>query len=181
MPATARIERQMIEAELPEPTRAGPRHASGARIKAAATIADLAAEWHAAFAQAEAIDAELCAAQDAANRLYPPAPPGMLTMDRDLLASELAARDHWEEQTAAIDLAFGVPTLDRKLNNAFMVAQRIADKLLALPVTTPAEAALKYGVVLHRTADGQGGVDDPRPLHKFLSDLEHLAQLYRDK
>ncbi len=141
------------------------------------TISSLSPLWIEAFAAALAIDARLIDAFTRAGLLYPPHPCPVWNRNESAAAHD--ARKHWEAQTAAIDRAFGVPPLDKAADRAYGVAQRIGDQILALHPRTGAEAAMKFGIVMLRVDDGKGRVDDPKPVHAFMADLEHLAERQR--
>lgn len=160
MPATARAERLVIEEPASPPT-----------------LTALAAEWSRAYAQAEAASRALKAAQTEADKAYPPEPPGGIYSDA--AGPERPLRDWWWYQARRIDAELGVTALDEACNDAFRIAGKIADRLLAMHPTTIQEATLKYAILLERNSDGTGGFDTPAPVFAFLHDLELVAQLDR--
>jgi hypothetical protein len=139
------------------------------------TIETLVADWRAAYAQAEAEDRRLDQTQTAANRLHPKRPFDWRYQPR--FGWEQDALKLWEEQIAAIDSSFGIPGLDEATNAAWRTAGAIAAQILALQPATAAEAKLKFEVILERTLDERGHIDDARPVVAFLADLERLALL----
>lgn len=141
-----------------------------------ATIGQLVADWRVAVIQAEAEDARLEAANAEARKLYSPAPPAGL-YGPFAWARDQKAADFWWSQAAAIDSAFGIPGLEEAANRAWKVASDLAAQVLALRPATVTEAALKYEIILDRTSDGRGGIDDPAPLFAFRADLAHLEEI----
>lgn len=181
MPAAARVERLIIEAEIFEPTTAEGREARGARTSEQATaITALAAEWLAAQALAATEEARLDAISSEAYKLYLPHPPagryGPFLWHRDQEAA-----NNWWRQAEGVDALAGLPVAEKAWDHAVIAAQLIADKIVAIRPATVSEAALKYGVLIERYGDGQGGFDDPAPVRAFLADLEHLAELERSR
>lgn len=158
-------------------SRRANRHAT----RSPRTIEALAADWFAAYAQAEAEELRLNAAHEQANQVIPPPPPGSSALRRPLQPHEKQAREHWRALVDAVQASLGIPELDQKTNQAFIKAGEIAKEIEHLRPRSAREAALKYAITLERAQDGGGGIDNASLLFAFLGDLEHLASLDRQR
>lgn len=166
--------RRPAEVPPPKPRDAPPPAASEiAPAPAAASIAELAGQWRAAYAVAEAQERRLTAVEAAAASLYPGAEPG-------LGAGELIHRvqrdgESWWREVEAIDASLGLPALDAAANAAWGGVEQAAERLLALPPTTVKEAAIKFGILMTMLRAGEPELESLDRLHGFLEDLERLA------
>ena len=137
------------------------------------TITTLAPAWVAAQRATDVVGAKIAPAELAAIQLYPDQPAETLFRDSatgrlwaaDRVSLErnfpraLPAYDHWLAQCNAIDSAFDVPDIERAFNDAAVVADGIAARIAAMRPVDPAEAAVKFRVLLKLYGDGQGGLD----------------------
>lgn len=157
------------------------------------TITTLAPGWVTAHEKADALGKQLFVAEDAAVRLCPEQPHetlcrasatgGLWPADREWLERNrprsLPAYDRWLAQCRAIDSAFGVEAVERAFHEAADLADGIAARIATMHPDNPAEAAIKFAVLLKLYGDGQGGIDQPGPIIGFLDDLAALASAGR--
>ncbi|ODT87802.1 hypothetical protein [Phenylobacterium sp. SCN 70-31] len=157
MADAARIERLILDD--PKPTR---------------TLHDLAAAWVAVQAKIASSDAAIRNAQDEAEALYSPDPPGGRYGQRDT-----AERAFWRRQANAIDASVGLPSLNTAAEDLYAEANAIAAQVRATQPVTIEEAAIKFGLILADVCDSDGKIDNSQPVYDFLADLEHLARCAR--
>ncbi|OXE35663.1 MAG: hypothetical protein CGW95_12565 [Phenylobacterium zucineum] len=133
------------------------------------SMADLAAQWSAAYDQAEQEFARLVTAERAAMELYPPRQP----------IQDKAAFYLWDKQTAAIASSFGIPGLDEAAQRTSKSAEDISKKILAMIAPTPQEVAIKYRVMLTMHGDGKDRIDDGAPFYSFLTEMQPVLERYQ--
>ncbi len=136
------------------------------------TITKLAADWLAAHREAEAHRERYHAASEMAERVTPPEPfrgvnPGT--------PQEAAMRELWLRAALAIEDAYDVHRLGDLAQQAGRRAAAIAWTAISVRPRTIGEAARKLAMIIERTRNGEGGLDDVEPLLAFLGDLELLA------
>lgn len=137
-----------------------------------ATITDLAADWLTAHREAEAHRERYEAASDMAHRVTPPEP---FRCVHPLTPQEAAMRELWLHAALAIEDAYDVHRLGDIAQQAGHRAAAIAWRAIAIRPRTIGEAARKLAMIIERTRNGEGGLDDIEPLLAFLGDLECLA------
>lgn len=154
----------------------------------------LAAAWLASLDVAAAVSERLAAGERRAAATEPPYPeacrlpnhqtgelwePGHAWMvawsGYDWGARILAAYDAWSAEVEANAVRHGLPELERADGAAWARCEQLAAEILVRPVTTAADAAIKFAVLLWRCRDGRGGFDQPAPVFAFTRDLVGLA------
>jgi hypothetical protein len=133
------------------------------------SIAALAVQWGNAYAIADAQERRLSSLLDAAADLHweKVAPDGVLGPN--------AANQNWADCADAASDSFGVPTVERAANAAWVVVEDLAQRLLAAQPTSVQEAAMKFGVLVSVVQANNYEGDTPDLLNAFLEDLTRLA------
>jgi hypothetical protein len=154
-------------------------------------MSQLAEAWREAMTHADAAWLLTSKAEDDAMRVYPERPPETILreahtrepwapprawLEQHHLSGLLAALDGWNAECARIDASFGVPALRERAEDASWIVDDLADRIAAMRPADAIEAALKFGVLLHRFGDGPGRIGDAGPFFAFQADLDQLAR-----
>lgn len=167
--------RPAIEIETPQPRDFLLSESNNARPSLEPeSITDLAGQWRQAYAIAEAQERRLVAVQAAAAKLCSSGRPE--GSDGEFLPHQThEAHNSWCRQAEAIDASLGLPALEQTANYAWVVADRVAERLLGLRPMNVQEAAVKFGVLMTIIQADNYEIDEPDRLHRFLEDLAQLA------
>jgi len=116
-------------------------HAEAAEMVSSGRIVALAADWRAAYRQAEADEKKESTARTAAEEHYGPHPAKFMPRGAEAPQADI---DSWKAAARIIDGAFGVPGLEQAASRGFAIAQEIAAEIRALQPTNSEEACLRH-------------------------------------